>query len=121
CMSTPVTLANAVSDALGVEVNRLPMTPARIRALIADDEPARPAVVATAAEPAPAGGKGLTGSGEARFSASRKELWDTLLDPDTLAAIVPGCHAVKKLSDTHFRADVTLGVGPVKGRYTVDI
>lgn len=121
CMSTPVTLANAVSDALGVEVNRLPMTPARIRALIADDEPARPAAVAAAADTAPKGGKGLTGSGEARFAASRKELWDTLLDPDTLAAIVPGCHAVKKLSDTHFRADVTLGVGPVKGRYTVDI
>lgn len=121
CMSTPVALANAVSDALGVDVNRLPMTPARLRALIAPDEPARPIAVTRAVEPAPTGGKGLTGSGEARFAASRKQLWDTLLDPDTLAAIVPGCHSVTKLSDTHFRADVTLGVGPVKGRYTVDI
>jgi len=120
CMSTPVALANAVSDAIGAEVTRLPMTPARIRALIAGEEPSRPAAAAAPVIPR-AGGKGLTGSGEARFAASRRQLWDTLLDPDTLAAIVPGCHSVKKLSDTHFQADVTLGVGPVKGRYTVDV
>jgi 2-furoyl-CoA dehydrogenase large subunit len=119
CMSTPVTLANAVSDALGVEVNRLPMTPARIRALIADEEPARPRGVAR--KLAPAGGSGLTGKGEAQLAATPQRLWDTLLDSETLAAIVPGCHSVKKLSETHFRADVTLGVGPVKGRYTVDV
>jgi 2-furoyl-CoA dehydrogenase large subunit len=119
CMSTPVALANAVSDALGVDVDRLPMTPARIRALIVGDEPARPQGMAQ--EAAPTSGRGLTGQGEARFAATPKQLWDTLLDPDTLAAIVPGCHSVKKLSDTHFRADVTLGVGPVKGRYTIDV
>jgi 2-furoyl-CoA dehydrogenase large subunit len=44
-----------------------------------------------------------------------------LLDADTLAAIIPGCHAVDKLSDTHFQADVTLGVGPVKGRYRAEV
>ena len=44
-----------------------------------------------------------------------------LLDPKTLAAIIPGCHGIEKLSDTHFRADVTLGVGPVTGRYKADI
>jgi 2-furoyl-CoA dehydrogenase large subunit len=44
-----------------------------------------------------------------------------LLDPKTLAAIVPGAHGIQKVSDTHFRADVTLGVGPVKGRYKADI
>jgi 2-furoyl-CoA dehydrogenase large subunit len=44
-----------------------------------------------------------------------------LLDPKTLTAIVPGCHGVEELSDTHFRAEVTLGVGPVTGRYKADI
>ncbi|MBO6719428.1 MAG: molybdopterin-dependent oxidoreductase [Rhizobiaceae bacterium] len=123
CMSTPVALANAVSDALGVGVERLPMTPSMIRALCSEAEPARPASVtppASAPEPA-TGGRGLTGSGDARFPATRQELWDTLLDPDTLARIIPGCHSVARVSDTHFRADVTLGVGPVKGRYTVDV
>jgi 2-furoyl-CoA dehydrogenase large subunit len=123
CMSTPVALANAVGDALGVEVDRLPMTPAMVHALAGGTEPARPASVdehRTTPRPA-AGGRGLTGSGEAQFQASRQELWNTLLDPDTLAGIVPGCHSVTRVSETHFRADVTLGVGPVKGRYTVDV
>jgi 2-furoyl-CoA dehydrogenase large subunit len=44
-----------------------------------------------------------------------------LLDPATLAAVVPGAHGVERLSDTHFRADVTIGVGPVKGRYRAEI
>ena len=29
-----------------------------------------------------------------------------LLDPATLQAVIPGCHGVEKISDTHFRADV---------------
>jgi 2-furoyl-CoA dehydrogenase large subunit len=41
CMSTPVCLANAVADALGVRDVVLPMTPARLLALIAEAEPPR--------------------------------------------------------------------------------
>ena len=44
-----------------------------------------------------------------------------LLDPETLRAVLPGCHGVQKISATHFRADVTLGIGPVKGRYRADV
>jgi 2-furoyl-CoA dehydrogenase large subunit len=42
CMSTPVCIANAVSDALGVNVAQLPMSPKRLHALIDEDEPPRP-------------------------------------------------------------------------------
>jgi 2-furoyl-CoA dehydrogenase large subunit len=35
--------------------------------------------------------------------------------------VIPGCHSVQKISDTHFRADVTIGIGPVKGRYRADV
>jgi len=35
--------------------------------------------------------------------------------------VIPGCHAVEKISDTHFRAEVTIGVGPVKGRYRAEV
>ncbi|MBZ0163280.1 MAG: molybdopterin-dependent oxidoreductase [Notoacmeibacter sp.] len=123
CMSTPAALANAVSDALGVGIERLPMTPAMIRAICGGAEPARPvSAEAPANSPEPViAGRGLTGSGAAEFAVSQQELWNTLLDPDTLAGIIPGCHSVTRVADTHFRADVTLGVGPVKGRYTVDV
>ncbi|HYM31161.1 MAG TPA: xanthine dehydrogenase family protein molybdopterin-binding subunit [Candidatus Cybelea sp.] len=43
CMSTPVCLANAVADALGVADVNLPMTPAKLAELMAiDDPPPRP-------------------------------------------------------------------------------
>jgi 2-furoyl-CoA dehydrogenase large subunit len=42
CMSTPVCIANAVSDALGVNILQLPMSPKRLHALIDADEPPRP-------------------------------------------------------------------------------
>lgn len=119
CMSTPVTLANAVSDALSKSVICLPMTPVRIRAMLGDTEPPAPKGIkinSTAKK-----GSGLSGEGAITIRAPRQLLWDALLDSDTLKQIVPGCHVVNKLSDTHFKAEVTLGVGPVKGHYVVDI
>jgi 2-furoyl-CoA dehydrogenase large subunit len=48
-------------------------------------------------------------------------VWRLLLDADTLAANIPGCRSVVKLSDTHFTADVVLGVGPVKGLFKAEV
>jgi 2-furoyl-CoA dehydrogenase large subunit len=53
--------------------------------------------------------------------APAERVWAMLLDPATLQSVIPGCHNVQKISDTHFRADVTIGVGPVKGRYRADV
>ena len=39
CMSTPVCIANAVSAAIGAEVESLPMSPKRLHDLVAGDEP----------------------------------------------------------------------------------
>jgi 2-furoyl-CoA dehydrogenase large subunit len=121
CMSTPVCLANAVADALGTDAIDLPLTPAKLAAFIhpAEREPVR------AAGPAkPRGGKpgrALYGSGEALVAAPPEAVWRALLDVDTLAGIIPGANAVEKVSDTHFRADVNLGIGPVKGRYEAEV
>ena len=121
CMSTPVCIANAVADALGVADITLPLTPARVAALIETPEPARPAAAEKPAATGKAGDRTLRGGGEARVAAPPEAVWAMVLDVDTLASIIPGCHGVRKLSDTHFKADVTLGVGPVKGRYKAEI
>lgn len=121
CMSTPVCLANAVADALGASEISLPLTPARLAALAAGPEQARPAASRAAAPAARQGDRSLRGEGEARVGAAPEAIWAMLLDVDTLASIIPGCHGVQKLSETHFKADVTLGVGPVKGRYKAEI
>ncbi|MCF8477582.1 MAG: molybdopterin-dependent oxidoreductase, partial [Pseudolabrys sp.] len=119
CMSTPVCLANAAADALGVSEINLPLTPAKLAAHI---HPAERAPTVAQRKPVKAGkGRALQGSGTAQATAAPADVWRMLLDPKTLEAIIPGCHSVEKLSDTHFRADVTLGVGPVTGRYRADI
>ena len=121
CMSTPVCLANAVADALGLAEIDLPLTPAKLAALANGAEPAPPQGSAPQ-KPAPKPGeRTLHGEGEARVAAPPERVWDMLLDPDLLASLIPGSHGVHRVTPTHFRADVSLGVGPVKGRYKADI
>jgi 2-furoyl-CoA dehydrogenase large subunit len=119
CMSTPVCIANAVADALGAKDLELPLVPAKLAQLVRGAEPAPPA--SRAADRDQKRSRGLRGQGEAIVDAPAEQVWNMLLDPATLKAVIPGCHAVQKISDTHFRADVTLGIGPVKGRYRADV
>lgn len=125
-MSTPVCIANAVADALapvaGEADLHLPLIPARIAGFISPETDApkdleKPAAGLEAGK----SGRGLSGSGTARVGASPEAIWDQLMDPDQLAEIIPGAHGVKRVSPTRFMADVTLGVGPVKGRYRIDV
>lgn len=118
CMSTPVCIANAVADAIGRDVTSLPLTPTRLAELMLDAEaPGR-----TTTAPTPIGeGHALTGQGSTIVPAAPGEVWATILDPDALAEIIPGCHGVTQTSDNAYRADVTIGVGPVKGRFTAHI
>lgn len=120
CMSTPVCLANAVADAIGARDLVLPLVPAKLAELVRGTEPAPPARQAPQEEKR-GGDRKLRGEGEAVVAAQAQQIFDMLLDPKTLAAVIPGCHRVEKLSETHFRADVTLGIGPVKGQYRADV
>jgi len=91
-MSTPVCIANAVADALGRADIRLPLTPSKVRTLIGIDEPPRPAGMQQddgfAAEPA--AGSALRANDAVVIPAPPQQVFDTLLDPATLAAIIPG-------------------------------
>jgi 2-furoyl-CoA dehydrogenase large subunit len=114
CMSTPVCLANAVADALGVDEVTLPLTPSRVAALIAAEEPPPPA---RAARPAIRRGKGLAGEGMTEVPVPPERVWTMLLDPVELAAVMPGCERLDRTGENAYRAEVTVGVGPVRGRY----
>ncbi len=118
CMSTPVCVANAVCDALGIDHIDLPLTPAKLGAVIYGDEPAPPEGVAA---PIKAAGLTVTGAGEAMVPAPPEEVWETLLDPKRLAAVIPGCHELDRVGDDSYRAEVSLGVGPVRGRFSAEV
>lgn len=119
-MSTPVCLANAVADATGALDVQLPLGPSRLIELVAIDEPPAPAGVReqtlSAFDDRP-----IHGAGRLRVTATPLRIWLLLLDPDALGRIVPGCHEVERLSGTDFRAEVSFGVGPIKGDYRVGI
>jgi 2-furoyl-CoA dehydrogenase large subunit len=121
CMSTPVCIANAVADALGAADLELPLVPAKLAQFVRGAEPAPPANKAGEGIERREGDRRLRGEGEAIVGAPTQQVWDMLLDPATLQAVIPGGHDVERLSGTHFRANVTLGIGPVKGRYRADV
>ncbi|SIO42181.1 xanthine dehydrogenase, molybdenum binding subunit apoprotein [Burkholderia sp. GAS332] len=124
-MSTPPCIANAVADALGVDDIRLPLTPSKVMALIGIDDPApsRPELRDTPpAKPGmPGGGKALTAQGSVDLPASPEAIFAVLLDPDALARVIPGCHALEAEGTNQYRADVTVGVGMIKARFEAKI
>ena len=124
-MSTPPTIANAFADALrplkDVADVRLPLTPSRVLALLDTPDPApREKPAQQKAAPA-AGGLALQASGTVDIAATPEQVFAVLLDPQALARVIPGCHALSADGSNRYKADVTVGVGMIKARYEATI
>jgi 2-furoyl-CoA dehydrogenase large subunit len=133
-MSTPPCIGNAIADAIGADDVTLPLTPPKIMELIGIDEPppskqvqqqiqqepAAPAGAGTASKSGK-GGKSLAAKGEVVLSATPEAVFRVLLDPVALAKVIPGCNALEPAGENRYRADVTLGVGMIKARYTAEV
>jgi len=124
-MTTPVCLANAVCDALGVDHIDLPMTPAKISRHIHGEEPPPPARSAAAAERTldipSRQGRALAGAGSVRLPASPQAVWEMLIDPKRLARLVPGCKELMLAGDNRYAGVVSMGAGPVKGEFKLSV
>ena len=55
--------------------------------------------------------------GEYTLSAGARAIWEALNDPELLAACIPGCEFVERVSETEMRAAVSVEVGPLKTRF----
>jgi len=55
--------------------------------------------------------------GTTDIPAPHDRVWTALLDPETLAAAIPGCEKLEALGDGEFKAVMKVGVGPVKGTF----
>jgi 2-furoyl-CoA dehydrogenase large subunit len=145
-MSTPPCVANAVADALGVVDLTLPLTPSKVMDLIGGDEPPPSKALAQALAPTRApeaapvaggdaipsaaalnagkpgkGGKSLGARGEVVLDATPEAVFRVLLDPAALAKVIPGCNALEPNGANRYRADVTVGVGMIKARYSAEV
>jgi 2-furoyl-CoA dehydrogenase large subunit len=120
CMSTPVCLANAVCDALSIDNIVVPLTPAKISAFLHGEE--LPAPAGKSQQPKPEGSEAaLTGEGDTFVPADPQKVWGTLLNPEALAAVIPGCHKLDLVAENEYQAEVSLGVGPVRGKFTAAV
>ncbi len=126
CMSTPVCIANAVADALGAKDVKLPLKPPRVKALMGETEkPPRAARTGTTPVPpqsaARPGGKTMSGQGSLVVPVAQEVVWRSLLDPKILARTIPGCHRLDQVAPNDYRAEVSLGVGVIKGRFSARV
>ncbi|MFQ5526223.1 MAG: carbon monoxide dehydrogenase subunit G [Thermoanaerobaculia bacterium] len=56
-------------------------------------------------------------SGEHTFDASPQDVWDGLMDPEVLAATMPGCEKLELVGDNQYEGELNIKVGPVQGRF----
>jgi uncharacterized protein len=56
-------------------------------------------------------------TGEHEFRASREQVWKALLDPDALAATLPGARRLEPTAADEYAITIDVGVGSVKGTY----
>jgi 2-furoyl-CoA dehydrogenase large subunit len=120
-MSTPVCIANAVADALGVADITLPLTPAKMSALIGIDDLPPSFETAPPKIEVSASGRVLGTSGSVELPATPEQIYRVLLDPAELVKVIPGCKELQKVGENRYCAEVTLGVGLVKARYEAEI
>jgi len=127
CMSTPVCIANAVADATGENNLTLPLIASKVASIIHGEESEAPSASNLnrsgdqVIEKKTQKDGLLRGEGKTIVPAAPERVWETLLDPNALAAVIPGCHELEVLDDYNYRAEVSLGVGPVRGRFRANV
>ena len=60
-------------------------------------------------------------AGSYQVSATAEKVWNALTDPQSLSGCIPGCEGLEPTGQDEYRATMTVGVGPVKGRYNAKI
>jgi carbon monoxide dehydrogenase subunit G len=55
------------------------------------------------------------------FDEAAPTVWAVLTDPDTLARCIPGCEGLNPVGNDEYQAVLTVGVGPIRGRYDAKI
>ena len=122
-MLAPAALANAAADALGREDIELPLSLNRLWEL-ANAKPVTASGTHGGTQPKSSGQElsgSLQGEGSTILSAPPAEVWRRLLDPEVLAAVIPGCSRMQRTGANAFEAEVSIGVAGIRGVYAARI
>ena len=55
------------------------------------------------------------------FDEAATKGWTVLTDPEILAGCIPGCEGLNPVGNDDYQAVLTVGVGPIRGRYDATI
>lgn len=124
-MITPAALANAIADATGLDDLAPPFLPGRLWGALNGDDPdailRQSAPTASSGVGRLSGPAGLSGQDKIEIPASRQQVWDTLLDPDTLKRVIPGCESVELSGPDLYRARVRISVAGIGATYEAQL
>jgi carbon monoxide dehydrogenase subunit G len=59
--------------------------------------------------------------GTHKLAASRTVIFDLLTNPLLLQKCIPGCEQMDKVGDNRYDARLSIGIGPIKGRFTATV
>lgn len=60
-------------------------------------------------------------TGSYQFNTTPTKVWAALTDPETLSECIPGCEGMKHQGNNVYDAELTVGVGPIRGKYSAKI
>lgn len=124
-MSTPVCIANAISDALDVEDVVLPVTPSRIHALlvakgvIQKEKNIKQLTALASNRDYP-----LKAQGEVKLQVSPEKIFVVLLDPEKLKNVIPGCESIRETAlpnGIRFNCIAVVRIGVAKARFEAKV
>jgi 2-furoyl-CoA dehydrogenase large subunit len=121
-MIAPVTIANAVADAVGLEVLVPPFLPGRLWEQMEGCDP--DAILTQAPQHGDellARPGGMRGAGETVIDAPPARVWNALLDPATLRASIAGCESVEQTGPESYHARVRISIAGIGGSYDVSM
>ncbi len=60
-------------------------------------------------------------TGQQKIRATMPEIWAFFMDPDKVAQCAPGFKSMEVLGPDHFKPTLSVGVGPVRATFTLDV
>ena len=123
-MIAPVAMANAIGDATGLRDLTPPFLPGRLWQLLHGGAPDA-ALTRSRAKTRDDARKELSGAlrgrGTVSIEAPPQRVWDALLDPTQLRAIIPGCESIELTGPDAFRARIRVSVAGIGALYDAEI
>ena len=60
-------------------------------------------------------------SGSYEFNATPEMVWQTLTNPTSLSACIPGCEKLEEVGKDEYSATVTISMGPIRSKFNASV